>query len=129
MSELSLPPGARAVLNGPDALARMLAAAARDPEQRWLLRRPQAVRRAFVAQVIDRGGDDVAQRRWMLLQDPALRTSYVEEVLLAAKEPDREAIWLLRQKRAVCASYVAEVLDGGQGIGSETSVRSHPAAS
>jgi hypothetical protein len=121
MSKLALPPGARAVLWGPDALTRTLAAAARDPEQRWLLRRPQAVRRSFVVQVVDRGGDEVAQRRWMLLQDAALRASYVEEVLLVAEEPDREAIWLLRQDRAVCASYVAEVLDGGQGIGSATS--------
>jgi hypothetical protein len=116
---LSLPPGGRAILRGPDAVARALAAADRDPERRWLLRRPQAVRRAFVDEVVDAGaGSDVAQRRWMLRQDAALRASFVAEVLRVTDPPDREAIWLLGQDDAICASYVAEVLDGGtQGIG------------
>jgi hypothetical protein len=115
---LSLPPGGRTVLRGPDALARTLAAADRDPERRWLLRRPQAVRRSFVEEVIDAGGgSDVAQRRWMLRQDASRRASFVDDVLLVTDPPDREAIWLLLQDDAICASYVAEVLDGGQGIG------------
>ena len=108
---LRLPPGARAVLRAPDAVARTLAVTAADREQRWLLCRPRAVRRSFVEHVIDGGGSVAAQRRWMLDQDDAVRESYVQQVLAPAREPDREAIWLLRQDRAVRASYVAEVLE------------------
>jgi hypothetical protein len=107
---ISLPPGARALLGAPDALARAVAVTAADPERRWLLRRPRAVRRSFVAEVLDRGAGAVEQRRWMLEQGDAVRESYVAEVLAGARDPDREAIWLLRQDRAVRASYVAEVL-------------------
>ena len=75
---LNLPPGARAVLCGPDLLARSFAARERDLQRRWLLRRPRAVRRDFVESVIDAGDD---QERWMLLQDDETRYSYVTEVL------------------------------------------------
>src|SRR5688572_1267818 len=110
---LSLPPGGRAMLRAPDAVTRTIAAAPGDPERRWLLRRPRAVRTSFVEQVIDRGGSAAAQRRWMLEQDDDVRESYVSEVLEQSREPDREAIWLLFQDGDVRASYVAEVLDGG----------------
>ena len=105
---MELPPHARAVLTGPDLVARSVARAEKDPQRRWLLRRPRAVRRDFLAAVIDRGAD---QERWMLLQDDATRTSYVSEVLDLAPERDRQAIWLLCQPRAVRESYVAEVID------------------
>ena len=108
-----LPPGGRAVLRAPDAVARTLAAIERDPERRWLLRRSRAVRRSFLERVIDRGGGSAEQRRWMLEQDDYMRSSYVSEVLERAQQPDREAIWLLCQAPAVRASYVAEVLDDG----------------
>ncbi len=98
-----LPPGARAVLTGPDFVARGLAAADRDPERRWILRRPRAVRRSFVKDVIDQAGD---QERWMLLQDDETRYSYIDEV-----GGDRQANWLLRQPRKVRESYVADVID------------------
>jgi hypothetical protein len=110
---LTLPPGARRMLCAPDTFARTIAAADRDPERRWLLRRPRSVRRSFVAEVIDRGAGAAAQRRWMLEQDDDVRESYVAEVLERAREPDREAIWLLTRDEHVRASYVAEVLDGG----------------
>ena len=100
-----LPPGARAVLTGPDFVARGLAARERDPQRRWLLRRPRDVRRDFVEQVIDKAGD---QERWMLLQDDETRHSYIDEVLAGG---DRQAIWLLRQPRKVRESYVEDVLD------------------
>lgn len=105
---LRLPPGARMVLSAPDLVARALAAAERDPQRRWMLRRPRALRRDYVAEVIDADGDE---ERWMLLQDDATRRSYVEEVLEGAHEPDRQAIWLLGQTRAVRDSYIAAVLD------------------
>jgi hypothetical protein len=112
-ARLSLPPGARKLLGAPDAVTRAIAAADGDPERRWLLRRPRAVRRSFVAEVIDSGGRPADQRRWMLAQDDDTRESYVTEVLAAAPRPDHEAIWLLRQDRAVRASYVADVLGAG----------------
>ena len=99
-----LPPGARAVLTGPDFVARGLAAADRDPQRRWILRRPRGVRRSFVREVIDTAGD---QERWMLMQDDETRHSYIEEV-----GGDRQANWLLRQPRKVRESYVADVIDG-----------------
>jgi hypothetical protein len=108
---LALPPGARTLLRAPDAIVRPLAAAESDPERRWLLQQPRAVRRAFVEEVLDRGGHTTHQRRWMLLQDDAVRLSYVTDVLQQARRPDREAMWLLRQDRAVRESYVAQVLD------------------
>jgi hypothetical protein len=112
-TRLALPPGARALLRAPDAVARAVAAADSDPERRWLLRRPRAVRCSFLADVIDRGGEPAAQRAWMLGQDDTVRESYVADVLEGAARPDREAIWLLRQDGATRASYVAEVLAGG----------------
>jgi hypothetical protein len=105
---LALPAHARAVLTGPDLVARTLAATVRDPQRRWLLCRPRAVRRDFVVQVIDGHGD---QERWMLLQADAIRHSYVDDVLECEAEPDRQAIWLLLQPRKVRESYVADVLD------------------
>jgi hypothetical protein len=101
-----LPPAARAVLTAPDFVARGLAVGERDPQRRWLLRRPRDVRRDFVAQVIANGGD---QERWMILQDDETRHSYIDEVL---DGEDRQDIWLLRQPRKVRESYVADVIDG-----------------
>ena len=110
-SQLILPPGARAILCAPDAVTGTLARAESDPERRWLLRRPRAMRRSFVEQVLDRGADAADQRRWMLGQDDAVRESFIADVLERAREPEREAIWLLRQERAVRASYIADVLE------------------
>jgi hypothetical protein len=110
-ARIVLPPGARALLRAPDAVARTIAAADADTERRWLLRCPRSVRRSFIDEVIDRGAGAAAQRRWMLRQDDAVRASYVADVLERAPVPDREAIWLLRQDEAVRASYVAAVLD------------------
>jgi hypothetical protein len=105
---LHLPPGARAVLTGPDFLARALAGRERDPQRRWILRRSRDLRRDFVENVIDQSAD---QERWMLLQDEETRRSYVRDVLEQEAEPDRQAIWLLGQPRNVRESYVADVID------------------
>ena len=105
---MDLPPGARAVLLGPDFIARTLAGRERDPEKRWMLQRPRAVRRSFVETVIDDAGD---QERWMLLQDDDTRRSYITNVLEQAEHRDRQAIWLLAQPTRVRESYVREVLD------------------
>jgi hypothetical protein len=106
--DIALPPGARAVLLGPDVVARTLSARERDPQRRWLLRRPRDVRRSFLEDVIEDGGHE---ERWMLLADRETRESYVREVLEEAEPPDRQAIWLLRQAEAVRRSYVEQVID------------------
>ena len=71
----------RAVLTGPDVIARTAARRVAAPEQRWLLRQPRAVRCSFVEKVVDQPGDPHAAERWMLLQKEAVRKSYVAEVL------------------------------------------------
>ncbi len=108
----ALPPGARSVLLAPARVTRAVAAADTDPERRWMLRLPREVRRSFVAEVIDAGGDAAAQERWMLLQDDAVRASYVADVLAHA-DPDPRELWMLRQPRKVRESYVREVLEAG----------------
>jgi hypothetical protein len=71
----------RAVLTGPDVIARAASLSVRAPEQRWLLRQPRAVRCSFVEDVIDRPDDPSAAERWMLTAPAAVRRSYVAEVL------------------------------------------------
>lgn len=107
LARVDLPPHARAVLGGPDFIAHRLAGSQSDPQQRWMLRRPRDVRRSFLRDVIEGGGD---QERWMLLQPDTVCSSYVEEVLRHESEPDRQAIWLLSQPRSVRVSYVEHVL-------------------
>ena len=99
-----LPPGARAVLTGPDFVARGLAAADRDPQRRWILRRPREVRRAFVSEVIDRPATRSA--------GCSCRTTRPGTPTSRRWAADRQAIWLLRQPRKVRESYVADVIDG-----------------
>ena len=79
--DLDLPRGARMALLAPDAVVHRLAAIDPDPERRWLLGQPRAVRASFVAEVIDGAADRRAQERWLLLQDEAVRRSFVEQVL------------------------------------------------
>ena len=71
----------RAVLTGPDMIARAAAHTVDQPAQRWMLRQPRAVRCSFVEEVIDRPDDPHAAERWMLLQKESVRKSYVAEVL------------------------------------------------
>jgi hypothetical protein len=48
-----------------------------------MLRQPRAVRRSYVADVLDRPGDAHAEQVWMLGQEDAVRASYVRDVLRA----------------------------------------------
>ena len=105
---MELPATARAVLTGPDVLARQLAGRVNDPQHAWILRRPKEVRRDFLTTVVDGGGD---QERWMLLQHDDVCESYVEDVLEREDQPDRRAMWLLKQPRKVRRSFVENVLD------------------
>jgi hypothetical protein len=68
------------VLLSPAPLRR--AAARRlEEHERWLLRQPGPVRRAFVREVIDRGWTEGREQAWMLMQPDGVRLSYVAEVL------------------------------------------------
>lgn len=79
---------ARLVLRGPGFLRRAAAAQAKDPVEAWMLRQPDAVRRSYVREVIDRGGDDRLAEIWMLRQPDAVRASYVREILEPALPPE-----------------------------------------
>jgi hypothetical protein len=75
---------ARALLLAPGPVARAAARAARTVEERWMLCQARDVRRSYVAEVVDRPGDENAQQRWMLLQADEVRLSYVRDVLDAS---------------------------------------------
>jgi hypothetical protein len=72
---------ARFVLRSPGFLRRAAASQAREPEERWMLQQPRAVRDSYVREVIDRGGDERLAEIWMLRQSDAVRESYIREVL------------------------------------------------
>ena len=73
----------RRILTAPDAVARRAARFAPDPEQRWMLGQPRAVRRSFAEEVYGRADAERLQQIWMLRQSDAVRQSYIEQVLLA----------------------------------------------
>ena len=108
-------PTERAVLLGPDALARFAARRVQAREQRWFLLQPRHVRRSFVDEVLDAEGGRGAQERWMLLQADEVRVSYVAHVLEDGARGDRREAWMLRQSKRVRESYVREVIDGRNG--------------
>ena len=72
---------ARMVLRAPGFLRRAAATQAKEPEERWMLGQPKAVRDSYVRDVLDRGGDERIAEIWMLRQSEAVRESYVREVL------------------------------------------------
>ena len=73
----------RRVLTAPDAVARAAARLAADREQRWMLRRPRAVRQSFAEEVFGHPDAELRQQVWMLRQPQAVRESYIADVLLA----------------------------------------------
>ena len=72
---------ARLVLRAPGFLRRAAASQAEEPEQRWMLAQPKAVRESYVREVLDRGGDERLAAIWMLRQSDAVRESYIAEIL------------------------------------------------
>ncbi|MEA2479964.1 MAG: hypothetical protein QOJ07_1886 [Thermoleophilaceae bacterium] len=73
---------ARAVLLGPDVIARAAAGRVALAEEAWMLRQPRRVRESYVRHVLDAPGDDLALAEiWMLRQDEAVRESYCRHVL------------------------------------------------
>ena len=73
----------KAVLLGPAPLARAAALAAKQPEERWLLRQPRPVRASYVKDVIEAPEDPHAEEIWMLRRAKAVRESYIRDVLRA----------------------------------------------
>ena len=71
----------RAILLGPDRVARTVARMRQDPMERWMLCQPRDVRESYVFEVLDRRGVPNAEQIWMLRQPDAVRTSYIREVL------------------------------------------------
>lgn len=101
----------REMLLAPDLVARAAAALAPQPEQRWMLGQPLAVRRSYLGEVLERGGGEREQTVWMLRQGDAVRLSYVEQVARRGATPASPAtVWMLRQPAAVRESYVIEVV-------------------
>jgi hypothetical protein len=72
----------RRVLLGPDWLCRAAASRASDPEERWMLDQPRAVRESYVLEVLDRVGDPVLRQQvWMMRQPREVRERYIREIL------------------------------------------------
>lgn len=104
----------REMLLAPDFVARAAAALAPQPEQRWMLGQPLAVRRSYLGEVLERGGGEREQTVWMLRQPDAVRLSYVEQVARRGAAPASPAtVWMLRQPASVRESYVVEVVLAG----------------
>ena len=66
------------VLLGPASVRKAAAKRATDPVERWMLLQDIAVRRSYVREILEAGGNEEA---WMLLQPDHVRKSYVAEVL------------------------------------------------
>ena len=75
------------LLLGPDTLARAAASYARDPEERWLLRQPHAVRASYAREVLGPVPEPRADEIWMLGQSDAVRHSYIDQVLRRPAPP------------------------------------------
>lgn len=101
----------REMLLAPDLVARAAAPLAPQPEQRWMLGQPVAVRRSYLHEVLECGGGEREQQVWMLRQPDAVRLGYLTQVMERGREQaSPAAVWMLRQPAAVRESYIAEVL-------------------
>ena len=69
------------MLRAPALVRKAAARQARDPVEQWMLRQPRAVRASYVAEVLEKGGDERLAEIWMLRQPNKVRESYVKEVL------------------------------------------------
>src|SRR5947209_13682285 len=105
-----MPSAERQVLLAPDMVAKQAARLAPEPEQRWMLRQPRALRRAFAEEVFEREDEELRQQIWMLRQDDEVRESFIEHVLERQSPRPHEEIWMLRQAAPVRESFVREVL-------------------
>ena len=72
---------ARHVLRAPAFVRIAAARQARDPVEQWMLRQPRSTRASYVAEVLEKGGDERLAEIWMLRQPEGVRESYIKEVL------------------------------------------------
>jgi hypothetical protein len=87
-ADTSSPSTQRSVLLAPDLIAAAARAATDDPQAKWLLGQPRAVRASYVHDVIDPKGDtNLLSQKWLLTQSDAVRRSYVSDVLLPKLGP------------------------------------------
>ena len=78
----------RNALTAPDFIASAAANATDNPQAKWLLNQPEAVRESYVKVVLDGEGDrDVLATAWLLNQADAVRQSYVREVVVPQVQP------------------------------------------
>ena len=105
-----MPSAERQMLTAPDMVAKAAARMAPDPEQRWMLGQPRAVRRSFADEVFEHPDEELRQQVWMLRQDEDVRESFIADVLERQDPRPHQEIWMLRQTSEVRESYVREVL-------------------
>jgi hypothetical protein len=75
------------VLRAPSFVRKAAARQARDPVEQWMLRQTGETRASYIAQVLDKGGDERLAEIWMLRQPERVRESYIREVLAPALPP------------------------------------------
>ena len=75
------------MLRAPSLVRKAASRGTRDPVEQWMLRQPRSTRASYVAEVLEKGGDERLAEIWMLRQPQAVRESYINEVLLPALDP------------------------------------------
>jgi hypothetical protein len=77
----------RRILLSPGLVSKAAGTRAPGPEERWMLGQSREVRESYVADVVDRPGDDDLLRQiWMMRQPRQIRESFIREVLEPALE-------------------------------------------
>lgn len=80
--DASAPGAQKAALLAPDFIASAAADNTSDPQARWLLNQPHAVRESYVHSVLEASGDDdLLAQAWLLRQPDAVRESYLHAVI------------------------------------------------
>ena len=75
------------MLRAPALVRKAAARQAKDPVEQWMLRQPRSTRASYVAEVLEKGGDERLAEIWMLRQPEQVRESYIEQVLVPRLPP------------------------------------------
>jgi hypothetical protein len=77
----------RRILLSPGLVSKAAGTRAPGPEERWMLGQSREIRESYVAEVVDRPGDDEILRQiWMMRQPREIRESFIRDVLTPALE-------------------------------------------
>jgi hypothetical protein len=77
----------RRILLSPGLVSKAAGTRAPGAEERWMLGQSRELRESYVAEVVDRPGDDEVLRQiWMMRQPREVRESFIREVLKPALE-------------------------------------------